>query len=117
MNGPEAVFADGTTVIAGGGRRVVVAALLLRAGLAERVRSAALRYIGEKETLVNQLRVAGSTQVNLRVRVAEVARTVTKQLGFNWEAIVSPGAFSFGLATGRAAFNGSGVNLSNPGNL
>ena len=28
-------------------------------------------------------------------------RSITKQLGFNWEAIVNPGSFAFGLATGR----------------
>jgi pilus assembly protein CpaC len=45
------------------------------------------------------------------VRVAEVSRQITKQLGFNWEAIVSPGNFSFGLATGRNAFLGGGATL------
>lgn len=71
---------------------------------AEKLRSAAQGYIGDKETLINQLKVSGSQQVNLRVRVAEVDRQVTQQLGFNWQSIISSGAFSFGLATGRSGF-------------
>src|SRR3954466_6197536 len=68
---------------------------------AEKVAAAAQRYAGEKDVVVNNLEVAGPAQVNLRVRVAEVQRSITKQLGFNWEAIVNPGSFAFGLATGR----------------
>lgn len=78
---------------------------------AEKVREAAQRYAGEKETLINRVQVAGPTQVNLRLRVAEVARTVTKQLGFNWEAVVTPGSFAFGLATGATAWLGGGQTL------
>jgi pilus assembly protein CpaC len=67
---------------------------------ADKLRAAAQRYAPDKEAVVNRLQVAGPDQVNLRVRVAEVSRTVTKQLGFNWDAIVAPGSFTFGLATG-----------------
>jgi pilus assembly protein CpaC len=84
---------------------------------AEKLRSAAQRFAPDKEAVINRLQVAGPTQINLRLRVAEVARTVTKQLGFNWEAIVSPGQFAFGLATGRNAWFGGGQNLSNLGNI
>jgi pilus assembly protein CpaC len=68
---------------------------------AEKVRAAAQRYLSEKDTVINNLKVAGPAQVNLRVRVAEVSRAVTKQLGFNWDAVASSGSFAFGLATGR----------------
>ncbi len=84
---------------------------------AEKVRAAAQRYVSDKDTVINHLQVAGPAQVNLRLRVAEVSRTVTKQLGFNWEAIVSQGSFAFGLVTGRSAFTGGGQNLSNLGNI
>ena len=69
--------------------------------IAEKVTAAAQRYAGEKDVIVNNIQVAGPAQVNLRVRVAEVSRSLTKQLGFNWEAVVNPGSFMFGLATGR----------------
>src|SRR5690242_15788734 len=68
---------------------------------AEKVAAAAQRYVGEKDVVVNNLEVAGPVQVNLQVRVAEIQRSITKQLGFNWEAIVNPGSFAFGLASGR----------------
>lgn len=68
---------------------------------AEKVRAVAQRYLSEKDTLANELKVAGPAQVNLRVRVAEISRSLTKQLGFNWETLVSPGAFTFGVFNGR----------------
>jgi len=69
--------------------------------VAEKVAAAAQRYAGEKDVVVNNIEVAGPAQINLRVRVAEVSRSLTKQLGFNWEAAVNPGSFLFGLGTGR----------------
>ena len=53
--------------------------------------------------------MASPTQVNLRVRVAEVSREVTKLFGINWEGIFSPGDFLFGLATGRAFTSAGGL--------
>ena len=75
---------------------------------AQELREIAGRYLGENETLINRLTVAAPTQVNLRVRVAEVSRDVTKLFGINWEGIFSPGDFLFGLATGRAFTTGRG---------
>jgi pilus assembly protein CpaC len=83
---------------------VIMSGTVPDASTADKVRTAIQRYLGEKEEVVNQLRVTGPSQVNLRVRIAEIARTVTKQLGFNWEAIVNPGSFSFGLDTGNRGF-------------
>jgi pilus assembly protein CpaC len=80
---------------------IVISGVVPNADSADRVRVAASRYIGDKETLVNNLKVSGAQQVNLRVRVAEVDRQVTKELGFNWQSLVSAGSFTFGLASGR----------------
>ncbi len=68
---------------------------------AETLRSLASTFLGDKETLINRLTVLAPTQVSLHVRVAEVSREVTKLLGVNWQALLSPGNFIFGLATGR----------------
>jgi pilus assembly protein CpaC len=81
---------------------------------AAKLRASVRRYLGEGQDLVNRLQVAGPAQVNLRVRVAEVQRSVTKQLGFNWQAIISPGSFAFGLATGTQSFVGGGTTLHPP---
>ncbi|MEK0086145.1 type II and III secretion system protein family protein [Benzoatithermus flavus] len=69
---------------------------------AQEVREIAGRYLGENEALINRISVAAPTQVNLRVRVAEVSRDVTKLFGINWEGVFSPGDFLFGFATGRS---------------
>src|SRR3954468_13897571 len=79
---------------------------------AEKVAAAAQRYVGEKDIVVNNLEVASPVQVNLRVRVAEVQRSITKQLGFNWEAIINPGSFAFGLATGRTLVVNAATRLT-----
>jgi pilus assembly protein CpaC len=63
---------------------------------------------------VNRLKISGSNQVNLRVRVAEVSRDTLKQFGFNWEALLSSGDFLLGLATGRPIFNAAGNFLVRP---
>ncbi|WP_131115274.1 type II and III secretion system protein family protein [Lichenihabitans psoromatis] len=77
---------------------------------AERLQQTATRTLGAGVPLTNQLQVAGSPQVNLRVRVAEVSRTVSRQLGFNWSTVFSAGDFAFGLQTGRLA-GATGANL------
>jgi pilus assembly protein CpaC len=52
--------------------------------------------------------VRGSAQVNLRVRIAEVSRTVTKDLGVNWQSVINSGHFTFALAT-AAGPTGTGL--------
>jgi len=66
-------------------------------------------YLVNKENLINQLTLSSPTQVNLRVRIAEVQRTVLQQIGINWSALGSSG----GLLSGRSTYtNGttSGIN-------
>src|SRR5207344_2464179 len=50
----------------------------------QKLRSAATQFLGEKDSLNFNVAVPASTQVNLRVRVAEVSRTADKAFGFNW---------------------------------
>jgi pilus assembly protein CpaC len=85
------------------------------AAAAARLEEAAGRWVGAGEPLINQLRITASTQINLRVRVAEVSRSVSRTLGFNWNTAFSVGSFSVGLATGRLtqtgeSLIGNGVN-------
>lgn len=61
-----------------------------------------------KDAVNNNIGVTGSTQVNLRVTVAEVSRNVTKNVGFNWNAIMNNGTLAIGLLTGRAPVTGFG---------
>lgn len=65
-------------------------------------------YLSSKEALVNQLRLSSPTQVNLRVRIAEVQRTVLEQIGVNWSSLGAGG----GLFSGRATFvNGTSAGV------
>jgi pilus assembly protein CpaC len=69
---------------------------------AQALRARALQSLGEKDSLNFDVGVTGGTQVNLQVRVAEVSRSVTRSLGFNWGAIFNNGSVALGLLTGRA---------------
>jgi pilus assembly protein CpaC len=70
---------------------------------AQRAFAIARSGLPEGERVLDQLRIGGAMQVNLRVRVAEVSRTITRELGFNWQALGSTGRFAFGLLTGAFA--------------
>lgn len=62
------------------------------------------RGMGNEDTeVLNEISVLSSIQVNLRVRVAEISRDVTRQFGFNWQAIGSTGNFLFGLRSGPSS--------------
>jgi pilus assembly protein CpaC len=54
---------------------------------AERVKAAARAFLGDKETINFDVSVAQATQVTLHVQVAELSRTVDKQLGVSWSAL------------------------------
>jgi pilus assembly protein CpaC len=59
-------------------------------------------YAGESK-IINHLRVTQSTQVNLRVRVAEISRHIDKELGIKWRSILRPDHFVLGLTTNFAS--------------
>ncbi|HEY4250323.1 MAG TPA: type II and III secretion system protein family protein [Roseomonas sp.] len=50
----------------------------------------------------NRLTVLGQVQVNLRVRIAEVSRQVTREFGINWTALGNTGRWALGAATSTA---------------
>ncbi len=69
---------------------------------AERVMATARGYAAVKQTVENRLHVTGPAQVTLRVRVAEMSRSLTRELGVNWQKLGQVGRFAVG------------VNLINP---
>jgi pilus assembly protein CpaC len=81
---------------------------------AEAARSIASQFLGQGAVVNNRLKVAGAIQVNLRVRVAEISRSVSKEFGINWNAVGQVGNFRFGLVTGRQAFNSAGQLTRSP---
>lgn len=62
-------------------------------------------YLHDKETLVNRLTLNRPIQVHLRVRITEVDRNITQQLGINWSALGASGNFIGGLFNGRTLFD------------
>ncbi len=71
---------DGTIVLSGS---------VMDAVDAENARRLSARFIAKGEELINQIDVIAANQVNLRVHVAEVATSVIKQFGFNWESFTN----------------------------
>lgn len=69
---------------------------------AQHVQSLAQGFLSEKQTLVNLVQSAGSDQVMLQVKIAEVARSELKRFGINLRDVLSPGNFAVTAVTGRS---------------
>ncbi len=88
---------------------LVLSGLVATATEAEDARRLAKSMIQEGGEVMLKLGVTAPNQVHLRVRVAEVSRSVIKQMGINWDALFSVGGFAIGLATGN--FVGAAASL------
>jgi pilus assembly protein CpaC len=63
-------------------------------------------YLIEKEVLINRMTIDRPQQVQLRVRITEVDRNVTQQLGINWQSLGNAaGNFFAGIYSGRPIYN------------
>ncbi len=90
---------------------------------ADRAATAAKSDLGPDQKLENRLGVGSSIQVNLRMRVVEMSRNLTRELGVNWQALANVGgrfgtlAFSSAPALVQAATSSltSGYNFGTPG--
>lgn len=89
---------------------IVLDGAVATAAEAEDARRLTVRFIGQGEEVIDHLAITAANQINLRVRVAEVSRSVIKQLGINWSAAVNTAGFAFGLTT--LGFPVSAANLS-----
>ena len=72
------------------------------AASADRALRLAAGALPEGVPIENELRVAAPQQVNLEVQIAEVHRSVTEDLGVNWESFGTKGSGRFGFRIGRA---------------
>jgi len=85
------------------GGSIVLSGTVATAREAEEARNLAVQFAGKPENVINQIRISGPTQVNLRVRIVEVSRNVVRNLGINWDAAFSIGSnIVLGIATGGA---------------
>lgn len=74
----------------------------------------ATQAAGKADLVVGDLRVSQPTQVNLRVRIAEVSRSVSRELGFNWESLIGIGGSQFLIGVGRDIINVDGSFSRSP---
>jgi pilus assembly protein CpaC len=74
-------------------------------GEADQVRELANTFIGKGAKLLNRTSVSMANQVNLRVVVAEVQRSISKEFGFNFSAIGNSGSFVSALAPLTSPFS------------
>lgn len=57
-------------------------------------------FVGENIQVISRLKTATPLQVNLQVRIAEVSRSLMKNIGANLQTADSTGGFQFGLTSG-----------------
>ena len=88
-------------------RSVVLTGTVATAEAADDIRGLASQVLGEGGQVINRLSIAKPLQVNLRVRIAEVSRDITKQLGFNLNFAQTIGDFALSAATGGFVAGGA----------
>ena len=81
----------------------ILTGTVANASEAQRAEAIARATVGNTREVINNLELLSATQVNVRVRVAEISRQITRELGFNWQAVGKVGSFLIGLRTGPAA--------------
>jgi pilus assembly protein CpaC len=79
--------------------KLVLSGNVSNAGQAEKAQAMAAAFVDKETKVVNQLTVVTPNQVNLRVRIAEVQRSVLKQLGVNWSKFDPTGNSHFSFLT------------------
>lgn len=98
-------------VTAAGPNGFVLNGTVANATDAQRAEAVARAFAGPERDVLNQLEMLSSVQVNVRVRVAEISRQITRELGFNWQAIGQIGSFVVGLRSGASAASVAGAVL------
>jgi pilus assembly protein CpaC len=88
---------------------LVIEGTVFSASEGEDVRRIAAHFVPDPKQLINKMKVDAPNQVNIRVRVAEMSRTVTKEFGFNWENMFGLGKFALGMSTGHSVLQSAGV--------
>ena len=92
------------------GDRLVLSGTVDHIDIAEEFTRVAAAAVGNAELVVNRIRVSQPTQVNIRVKIAEVSRDINKKLGFNWELIgQATGSLALGFAVGSDIVRNAGT--------
>ena len=95
-------------------RGIALTGEVASAALSERALRLAAGALPKDTPVENELRVTGAQQVNLEVQIAEVQRSVSEDLGINWEGFGVSGDNLFGFRIGRlaTAVPGAGIGIA-----
>ncbi|MES1989429.1 MAG: type II and III secretion system protein family protein [Pseudomonadota bacterium] len=95
---------------------IVLSGSVANAGDADKARDLAARYVGAADKVLNMLSIEGKEQVMLKVTVAEMQRSVIKQLGVNLSAVGDIGNLALNLATSNPfSIQGNSLGGANAG--
>lgn len=92
-------------------RGIALSGDVASAALAERALRLAEAAMPKGMIVENELRIAGAQQVSLEVQIAEVQRSLSEDLGINWEAFGISGDNLFGFRIGRIATRIPGASI------
>ncbi len=93
------LFPDSKVEVQSLAGKVVLSGIARNNAEADQVYRLAQGFASKPEDVVNLISIAGKDQVTLKVRIAEVNRTVIKQLGFDTQAIIGKvGAVQYALS-------------------
>jgi len=81
---------------------LMLTGVVASAAASSKAREIAVRYVGDEEKVLNMLSIDGKEQVMLKVTIAEMQRTLIKQLGINLSSISSIGDLALRLQTNNA---------------
>jgi len=93
---------------------VILSGTVTSAADADKAVRLATATVDKPEQVLNMLSIAGEQQVMLKVRIVEMQRTVIKQLGVNWHALVNQAGSTQFLLNEAATY---GINGSLLGGL
>jgi pilus assembly protein CpaC len=82
---------------------LILSGVVPTAGDVQRIAAIAHAYAGEGREVINNLSALNSITVNVRVRVAEISREITRELGFNWQALGNSANWLLGVRIGSPA--------------
>ncbi len=109
--------AQGVRVATVGRNGFVLNGTISNASDSQRAETIARIFAGLDFNVVNNLQLLSAIQVNVRVRIAEVSRQVTRELGLNWRAFGQTGSFLMGLRSGPAALTAAAAVASGGSSL
>lgn len=104
MDNLNQLFPNSDLTVYDAPKGMTISGSMTNAGDAEKVRKMAGQYLAGDETLNFNVRITGGEQVNLHVRIVEVARSVSETLGINLASLIGTGSTQIGVLSGRTVF-------------